>query len=104
MGKELGGNVVGADRDGIRVSLGGRGETVNPWKRVSAKSFVRVSAHYIDNDALKPHEKADKLFALALYCYEGGAFDPSVRYAKRAVELDAQLKPLVARHMPDALN
>jgi serine/threonine protein kinase len=100
---ETGGSVLGANRQGLRVALGGQGELVRPWNQVSTRLFVWMAGHYLANPAIPAADRAEQFLALALFCYEGGGFDVAAKYAEQAAELSPELKPTVRRFLPDIL-
>jgi len=101
--RELGGRVIGAGREGLRISLGGQAETVRPWDQISSRLFVWLANYYVTRGRMPDRERAARLLDIALYCYEGGGFEPAARYARRASGLHGELSVAIAQHMPGIL-
>jgi serine/threonine protein kinase len=103
LGAELGGNVVGADLNGIRVALGAHGEMVKPWEEISPRFVLQLSNYYLADSVVTGKERAEVALATALYCYEGGGFKSAQPYIDEALKLDPQLKMKIRQLMPDIL-
>jgi hypothetical protein len=102
--RELGGDIVGANKKGLRVSRDGRVEFVKPWSQISARAFVNLAALLLEQGQLPAKRHAKLLLGLASYCYEGGALEPASSYASKAGELDKSLRPDIDLLMPGLLE
>jgi hypothetical protein len=101
---ELGGDAVGANSQGVRVSLGGRGIVVKPWEQVSVKTILKMANYYIaDAKVTDTKQQADRIVSIAVFCFYNGGYDLAAQYADKAVKLDSSLKPTVRKLMPDLL-
>jgi tetratricopeptide (TPR) repeat protein len=100
-GTELGGEGIGANSQGVRVSLGGRGVVVKPWEQLSAATLLKMANYYItDAKGMPAKEQADKLISVAVFCYLNGGYDEATKYAEKAIDLDASLSRTVRKLMP----
>jgi serine/threonine protein kinase len=101
---ELGGHVVGADLNGIRIALGAHGEMVKPWEEISPRLVLQIAKYYLADTAVTGKERAEAALATALYCYESGGFKPAQPYIDEALKLDPALKIKIRQLMPDILH
>lgn len=100
-GGELPGDAVGANSRVLTIRLGAHGETEKAWSDLSIRLVLAMGNYYLSRAELSPDERAGILFDLALYCYENGGAKAAQQYADQAVALDAALRPLAARYMPE---
>ncbi|MBN1267994.1 MAG: protein kinase [Kiritimatiellae bacterium] len=98
---EMGGDIVGANLAGIRVSLGGMGEMLKPWDQVSVRLIIQMTNFYLADPQISDAERADKLLSLAVLCYHNGGFKVAGSYAEQAVKLDGNIKAAARKLMPD---
>jgi hypothetical protein len=101
--RELGGEAIGANVLGVRVSLAGRGTITRPWEQISPRLMVRMVSYYAGQTSRDARTRADTYLSLAVYCAMNGGFEAAANFAKQAVELDPDSATAARRLLPDVL-
>lgn len=101
---ELGGEAIGANVLGVRVSAAGRGTVTRPWDQISPRVLVRLLGHAIGGGGRDAKAQADLYLSLAVLCVYNGGYEPAANFAKQAVDLDPSAAPTARRLMPDVLT
>lgn len=98
--RELGGDAIGANVLGVRISSASRGITTRPWEQISPRLFVRLLTHIAENapDA-KTH--ADRLLTIAILSAYYGGHEAAAGFAAQARELDPSLDETIRRLFPE---
>ncbi len=89
-----------SDTQGLTVALGAAGSMQVSWEQVGLPAFVKIAGHYVERSGRPDAERAKLILAMALLCYESGAFRPAAEYAANAAALDADAAERAARLMP----
>ncbi len=93
-------DIVGADSvDGLKIALGAAGVTFVAWEQVSTVQLLQIVKYYVENKTPSDKDKADVLFATALFCYELGDFRRAEAIAATACRLNPELKAEADRLM-----
>ena len=99
--RELGGEAVGANVLGIRVSLAGRGTLLRNWDQISPRLMLRLCKYYAEQTGKTDAEVADIYLSLAVYCMFNGGPEVAVGLAKQARERDPAIAAKIQRLLPD---
>ncbi len=103
-GSKAGGDVVGADANGITVARGQYGTMQQTWDQVGLNFFVQMANTYLSSSRRTESERADLYLGLALYCLENGGLPIAQGFAQKAIQLQDSLRPTVRSLMPDLLS
>lgn len=85
---------------GLTITLGTAGSINVAWDQVSATQLVKIANYYLATANLTDEARADMVLAMALFCYENGAFKMAETHAASAYKINPALKPDVQRLMP----
>ncbi|MCX6993075.1 MAG: serine/threonine-protein kinase [Kiritimatiellaeota bacterium] len=85
---------------GLTVTLGTAGSINYAWEQVSTAQLVKIANYYIGQANLTDEARADMVLAMALFCYENGAFKMAETYTASACQINPVLKSDVQRLMP----
>ncbi|MCF7837766.1 MAG: protein kinase [Candidatus Marinimicrobia bacterium] len=99
---DLGGPVVGAAREGLRVQIGAHGTVLRSWPQISLRAIAQMTEFYAER--VPATEQGERFFNLALICAYANSFRPATDYLKRALELNPELAVPARQLLPDLLT
>ncbi|HMP72283.1 MAG TPA: serine/threonine-protein kinase [Kiritimatiellia bacterium] len=102
-GSDLGGDVIGANPVGLRISTDGRTGTIRPWEEIPLRSLLRMGSFYAGRGRMSAEGPGVGWSLLALFSYMNGGPEVAVQFAERAVAADPGLRERLRRWMPDVL-
>ena len=85
---------------GLTITLGTAGSINVAWEQVSVAQLVKIANYYLGTANLTDAARADMVLAMALFCYENGAFKTADTCATEACQINPALKSEVQRLMP----
>lgn len=94
-------DIVRADANkGLTVALGTVGSINVPWDQVTPFQWAKITNYYLEKGIISDAMRADRVLALALFCYESGSFKLAETYAASAGKINPALKTDIQRLMP----
>jgi hypothetical protein len=98
--QELGGQITGADTEGVHVARNGD-EDLHPWTEISKRMYLAFFTFYIRDPDLGDPERAGLLCAMGLWQYLEGDFAEALEWTSQAVGIDPSLAADARKLMPE---